>query len=77
MKIKTLTLIKTLLEEEVKNASDDFDEAMSNYRIAVESLEEDLQALELERLRGIKKKANERLTASEDALDDFLEHEWK
>ncbi len=77
MKIKTLTLIKTLLEEEVKNANDDFKEAMNNYRIAVESLEEDLQALELERLRGIKRKANERLTASEAALDDFLEHDWK
>ena len=37
MKIKTLTLIKTLLEEEVKNANDDFDEAMSNYKYLIQN----------------------------------------
>lgn len=77
MKIKTLTLIKELLEEEAKNANDDFKEAMNNYRIAVESLEEDLQALELERLRRIKKEAEKRLLEAEDALSDFVYHDWK
>ena len=77
MKIKTLTLIKTLLEEEAKNANDDFKEAMNNYRIAVESLEEDLQVLELERLGEIKQKAYHRMKEAEDALSDFVYHDWK
>lgn len=81
MTIKTLCMIKALLEEEVRNARDDYEEARANYKIAAESTDfaDPLADREqvLEELRTIKRKLNERLTAAEDALDDFCGQNWK
>lgn len=79
MTIKTLCMIKALLEEEFRNARDDYEEAKSSYKIAVESIDDELEEKEreLEKLRTIKRKLNERLTAAEDALDDFCGQNWK